>query len=347
MSPGTVHTMLLTQDGGVWSTGVSSDLRKPGFLQVMPSGAATVAAGPGYSVVVKQDGSVWTTSANSNGKLVFFDGSTTSRRTFSVVKTIRDARTVAVGRYHSMVLTRQGRVWATGWNKYGQLGDGSTKDRTFFIRLDPNEKKDVIVAIAAGDIHSIVLKQDGSVWAAGRNSNGQLGDGSNSDRKSFVEVMSSGAADVFAGGSHSMVLKQDSSVWATGYNACGQLGDGTTTDRVKYAQVVSSGAKAIAAGRLHTMMLKQNGSVWTTGCNENGQLGAGWTNNSSTFVQVIHDGARVIAAGDFHSMVLKEDGSIWATGSNEEGQFGDGTTVSKKTFVMLAPFSHGEKNMCM
>ena len=337
--------MLVTQAGSVWSTGISSDVQIQRFVQVIPSGATTAAAGSGNSIVVKQDGSVWTTGKNSKGKFAFYDGSTTSRRTFSVVKTVRDAKAVAAGKYHSMVLTRQGRVWATGWNKYGQLGDGSTNDKTKYIRVVSIGEKAIVVAVAAGHIHSIVLKQDGSVWAAGRNYNGQLGDGSRSDRKSFVNVMSSGAADVAAGGSHSMVLKQDGSVWTTGYNEYGQLGDGTTTDRDKYAQVVSSGAKAVAVGSRHSMMLKQDGSVWATGGNEYGQLGNGWTNNSMVFLQVLSDGAKAVAAGAFHSMMLKEDGSLWATGSNKDGQFGDGSTMSTKNFIRLSPFDYGMRNV--
>ena len=70
--------------------------------------------------------------------------------------------------------------------------------------------------IAAGDAHSVVLKHDGSVWAAGKNTNGQLGDGTVYSRGVFIKVMSGGAQDVSAGGSHTMVLKQDTSVWATG-----------------------------------------------------------------------------------------------------------------------------------
>ena len=330
--------MFVKQDGSVWSTGVDSVALSEGVVKVIPAGATAAAAGNGYSIAFMQDGSVWTTGKKS-GRDSFSDGLTMSRRTFSFVQVIPGARVVAAGGYHSMVLTQENDVWATGWNKYGQLGDGSTQDRTTFIRAILDGAK----AVSAGDIHSVVLKEDGNVWAAGSNSYGQLGDGSKEDRSSFVQIMSSGAVYVAAGGYHSLALKDDGSVWATGWNRYGQLGDRSTLGsvRLRYVQVVSSGARAAAAGSRHSMVLKQDGSVWTTGYNLYGQLGDGSTITRETFVQVIPIGATKVAAGGFHSMMVKQDGSIWTAGSNEYGQFGDGAMTSAQTFVRASRFHYG------
>ena len=91
----------------------------------------------------------------------------------------------------------------------------------------PSEAK----AIAAGSRHSIMLKQDGSVWATGYNRYGQLGDGRRTTRHAFLQVMSYGVKAVAAGAIHSMVVKQDGSIWATGSNTYGQLGDGSTRSK--------------------------------------------------------------------------------------------------------------------
>ena len=122
-----------------------------------------------------------------------------------------------------MVLTQGGSVWATGWNKYGQLGSASISGSTYrssFVQVMFSGTK----AMAAGDVYSIVLKQDGSVWATGSNNHGQLGDGSTTDRKVFVQVIPSGVEAVAACGYQSLVLKRGGSVWATGWNRYGQLG---------------------------------------------------------------------------------------------------------------------------
>ena len=334
--------MIVRQDGSVWSTGVNANVRSSSFAKVISTGATAVSAGNCFSIVLKKDGSVWTAGSNSEGQHSFPDGSITRMREFSVLKMITGAKAVSAGGHHSMVLTQEGGVWVTGWNKYGQSGNSSTTfDGTqFFTAISSGA-----TAIAAGDLHSLVLKQDGSVWAAGRNDNGQLGDGSTTDRSLFVKVMASGAVAVAAGGYHSMVLTRDGSVWATGWNEYGQLGDGTTTNRINYAHVIRGGATAIAAGSRHSMILEQDGSVWATGYNRYGQLGDGGASDSGplsqAYVRVMSDGVKFIAAGAFHSMLIKQDGSVWATGSNEYGQFGDSLITSSGIFIKLAPLSSG------
>ena len=343
LSLGDRHSMILRPDGSAWSTsaflnnkGSSRAVRK-GFAQVIACGATAVAAGPDYSIVLKQGGYVWAMGENSNGQLG--TGTRTNKETFIFVRMITGAKAVAAGHQHALILTHEGRVWVAGWNKYGQLGDGSTTDHNRFFQVINNGRKPV--AVAAGEAHSIVLRRDGTVWATGRNNNGQLGDGSTVHRSSFVKVIPSGAADVAAGSSHSIVLTQDGSIWTTGLNEFGQLGDGSTTDRASYVLVIPDGVKAGAAGSLHSMVLKQDGSVWATGHNLYGQLGDGSTTSRNIFVHVMLDGAIAVAAGGFHSMILKQDGSIWATGSNQDGQFGDGSTTSKTSFVKIEPFGDG------
>ena len=132
----------------------------------------------------------------------------------------------------------------------------------------------------------MVLKEDGSVWATGWNNNGQLGDGSTTDRINYAKMIWSGVKAIAAGSQHSMMLKKDGSVWATGHNAYGQLGDGTTTKSVVFVQVISDGATAVAAGNFHSMLIKQDGSIWATGWNQYGQLGDGSTKSSNAFARL-------------------------------------------------------------
>ena len=181
--------------------------------------------------------------------------------------------------------------------------------------------------------HSIVLKEDGSVWITGKNQHGQLGDGSTSDRQRFLKVISGNAKAVAAGSKHSLVVKEDGSVWATGCNMYGQLGDGSTVDKFWFVQVFIApyGVKAVAAGVEHSLVLGQNGTAWAAGANFYGQLGDASITSTNRFVQVLSAEAHAIAAGGHHSMVVKQDGSVWVTGANQYGQLGDGSTNAIKS----------------
>ena len=102
---------------------------------------------------------------------------------------------------------------------YGQLGDGTTEDRNVYKKVFSNAK-----AVAAGTRHSMVVKNDGSVWTTLFNVDGKSRESSQSRRGIFVQVISSGAEAIAASNYHSMVLKQDGTVWAAGSNKFGQLG---------------------------------------------------------------------------------------------------------------------------
>ena len=96
---------------------------------------------------------------------------------------------------------------------------------------------DDVLSVSAGDCHTMAIKTDGNLWSCGDNSSGQLGDGTESDRYSFVKVMDD-VLSVSAGRFHTVAIKADGSLWSWGRNSSGQLGDGTTTDRHSPIKVV-------------------------------------------------------------------------------------------------------------
>ncbi|MDR0334395.1 MAG: hypothetical protein LBH69_00710, partial [Methanomassiliicoccaceae archaeon] len=212
----------------------------------------------------------------------------------------------------------------------------------------------VMPMIATGDLHSLVLKSDGTVWAWGYNYYGQVGGGTNDDRNTPVQVLGpegeghlTGVIAVAAGWYFSIAIKSDGTVWACGQNSENQLGDGTDDDRNTPVQVLGpdgdgylTGVIAVTGGATHSLALKSDGTVWAWGENSHGQLGDGTNDSSNTPVQVLDPdgdgnltGVKAIAAGSNHSLALKNDGTVWAWGYNDSGQLGDNTLADKRTPV--------------
>ena len=191
--------------------------------------------------------------------------------------------------------------------------------------------------IAAGVAHSLALKFDGTVWAWGSNVYGQLGDKTNTDRLTPVQV--SGLTNVVAiaaGFYHNVAIKSDGTVWAWGQNSFGQLGDTTTVDKNKPVQVTGvAGATAIAAGAGHSLFLTSSG-LKGVGLNTAGQVGDGTNTNRSTAVAVALNNVTSLAAGRNHSLALLNGGTVWAWGDNSSGQLGDTTTTNRNAPVLTA-----------
>lgn len=303
-----------------------------------------IAAGTGHSLVLKTDGSVWAWGENGKGQLGI--GTTNDARTPYTTQ-ISNVVAIAAGGSHSLALKSDGTVWAWGANDGGQLGSGTLADA-----VSPVQVKGFFlvraVAIAAGENHSLAADGNGEVWAWGKNTYGQLGDSSITDRTAPVKVKQlNNVMQVAAGANHSLALKNDGSVWAWGDRRHLQLGDGAvlssslTPTRVLEGlpttpQTFLSDVKAIIAGGDHNSALTNSNQVWGWGSDKfaessgNGSgLGAVGPDGTAVLFPQIMQGitGKVIAitAGANHSLALTDDGRLWAWGHNDQGQLGDST----------------------
>lgn len=193
----------------------------------------------------------------------------------------------------------------------------------------------MLAALLTG-ARSAIRAQAGSVWAWGYNVQGELGDGTNTQR--YLPIQPSGITgmtQVAGGGYHSLALRADGTVWAWGSNDHGQLGDGNNINSntpVPVTGLADAGGNyfhmtQVAGGLYHSLALKSDGTVWAWGDNRYGALGDGTNSSSTTPVQV--SGMRNIvqvSGGALHSLALRADGTVWAWGNNDYGQLGDGTT---------------------
>jgi len=182
------------------------------------------------------------------------------------------------------------------------------------------ESNDIETTIATGYGTSFAIKYDGTLWAWGRNNEGQLGDGTTINRYTPVKVMEDVVA-VSAGHSHAIAIKADGSLWAWGRNDDGQLGDGTTTNRHTPVKVLDDVVSA-ALGSFNTMAIRADGSLWAWGWN---YLEEGNTDIDLYPVKVMEN-ITAVATGAGVTMVIKTDGSLWGWGDNNRGIIGNGTT---------------------
>jgi alpha-tubulin suppressor-like RCC1 family protein len=170
-------------------------------------------------------------------------------------------------------------LWVTGCGVDGAEGDmplpaEARNERTVAAPLVTSSP--VTKALSAGNSHSLALRTDGSVWAWGVNSEGQLGNGTLTLGNVPVRVTGLPVIKaISAGRNHSLALGVDGTVWAWGQNSFGQLGDGTTTRRLLPVSVtIPGGAVAIAGGLNHSLAIAADGGVYAWGTNTYGQLGS-------------------------------------------------------------------------
>ncbi len=287
-----------------------------------------VEAGWHHTCALKKSGQVMCWGNNDDGQLG--DGTEVDRPAPQDVAGLMSKVTaVAVGERHSCALTAAGGVKCWGNNHNGQLGDGTRSDQ--ITPVDVTGLTNGVQAVTAGWRHTCALTVAGGVKCWGNNHDGRLGDGTEDDKKTPVDVTGlTGLRAVAAGWRHTCALTAVGGVKCWGNNHNGQLGDGTRSDRTTPVDVVGlvSGITAVAAGWRHTCALTVAGGVRCWGKNHDGQLGDETAINSNTPVDVrgLEGKVTVIAAGGQHTCAVP-DSYVKCWGDNEDGQLGDGTII--------------------
>lgn len=182
--------------------------------------------------------------------------------------------------------------------------------------------------------HSVGIKTDGTLWAWGSNTSGQLGDGTTYAKLAPAQVGTSADwKSIYVGNRHTLAIKTNGTLWAWGNNAFGQLGDGTLTGKTVPTQIgTATDWQSLGGGAEHSVGIKTDGTLWAWGGNGNGQLGDGTTISKNSPTQIgTATNWKSIRAANYQTLAIKTDGTLWAWGINNYGQLGDGTSVSKNT----------------
>ncbi len=187
------------------------------------------------------------------------------------------------------------------------------------------------IQIEQGGGHLLILRYDGTVWALGDNTNGQIGDGTYAHRYEPVQVVGlENVIQIGCGHESSFALKEDGTVWAWGNNVTSVLGTGVTAyssipiqvkDSLDPSGLLLGIAKiAVSSPSSHVLALRSDGSVFAWGFSSAGQCGV--ISSRQEDAHKINGISEVvdIAVSYSSSFALKSDGALWGWGGNVSGE---------------------------
>ncbi|KAF8056012.1 UVR8 [Scenedesmus sp. PABB004] len=330
-------------DGSITDRLVPVPVTWPGGAPL--TGVAELAAGGQHTCARLANGTAACWGDNTYGQLG--DGTNTSRlNPVAVTQSLGGApltgvASITAGTSHTCAALVDGTAMCWGINDYGQLGIGNSNTK----RLSPVAVMDLdvplagVAGITAGSFHTCArLLANGTAACWGYNSHGELGDGTNTDRRMPAHVTWPGGAlltdvaEINAGWYHTCVRLANGTVGCWGYNDFGQLGDGTSGSNRPNPVAVSNltGVTLVAAGARSTCVIAGS-EVACFGENSYGQLGvtvnAGTGNANPTPMTVPGlSGAAGVAAGDLHTCAFWAGGLLECFGLNDYGQLGRNST---------------------
>jgi alpha-tubulin suppressor-like RCC1 family protein len=236
--------------------------------------------------------------------------------------------------------------YAWGVNGSGQLGLGDIVHRSSPVQVGSltNWKQVAAGGGSGGGGYVAAIKNDGTLWSHGQNTNGQLGLGDRTARSSPVQVGTlTNWKLVSAGQYDTMAITYDGALWAIGgRNIIGALGLNDTNTRSSPVQVGSlTNWKSVTVGGSFSAAVKTDGTIWTWGINTHGQLGLGDRTARSSPVQVgTLTNWRLVNTGQYHTVAIKTDGTLWTWGRNQFGQLGLGDIVHRSSPVQVGSLTN-------
>ena len=245
-------------------------------------------------------------------------------------------QSIDAGYLHFCAVTTGGAVKCWGSNTHGELGDASNSFRTVPVQVSGLTSGISQVRTSKSDTVTCALTTSGGVKCWGRNHEGQLGDGTLTDRNVPADVtgLTSGVSQIAVGGAHACALLSDRTVKCWGDNVAGQLGDGSVTDSPVPVTVAGiTNATAIGAGAQHMCALLATGGVQCWGANNNGALGdpsVVMYRSTPGDVSGLTSGVSRLSVGMAHNcVIMSATRGLKCWGVNTHGNLGVGDTSSR------------------
>ena len=250
-------------------------------------------------------------------------------------------RDIYAGCDYSFFLMDDGTIYGVGNNAYNPMLAGFNRSRVLTHVRIPLEDK-TIVKMACGFGQVLALNEAGEVWAWGRNSDGQVGNGTTKRITAPQKLPLTGIVDIAAGGKFSLALDKAGVLWGWGKNESHQLSNGnekfiTSPVRVDIGDIRPA---FIDAGGETVSVVDTEGRLWMWGRNDVQQIGVDTGKKAVLEPRLFEElPAPVVFVDSYNSQtyVILSDGSLWGWGNNRSGQLGLGKKTTGSPVSMIWP----------
>ncbi|XP_072791135.1 uncharacterized protein [Taeniopygia guttata] len=313
---------LRSRPGGAAPAGRQAALPRPGPARRGFLPAAMAAPAAGTELPVPESGAVFTF-----GKSKFAED-VPSKFWFKNDKPVL----ISCGDEHTAIITGKGKLYMFGSNDWGQLGLGSknTVSKPTCVKALKPEKPKLAVC---GRNHTLVYTEKGNVYAAGGNSEGQLGLGDTEERTTFhlIRFFTSqhNIKQLSAGSYTSAAVTEDGQLFVWGDNSEGQIGLASEASVSVPCKVdIGKPVSFVSCGYYHSALITGDGELYTFGESVNGKLGLFpeqlKNNRVPQPVLGIMEKVNKVACGGEHTVVLTENGLMFTFGDGRHGKLGFG-----------------------
>ena len=272
-----------------------------------------------------QSGTLFSFGVNGAGQLAQNDTVTRSSPTQVPGTQWTSVTSLLVG---TLAVKSDKTMWSWGYNNYGQLGQNNTVSYSSPVQLQGSQWSADTNKIASDSNSVSVIKTDGTLWAWGENTYGQLGQNDAVPRSSPVQLPGSQWDNVLGtNGYRMMVTKTDGTLWVWGHNNQGKLGLNDTVNRSSPKQIPGTQWSKIGSGYNHGIAIKTDGTLWIWGQHLYAQLGLNDQVDRSSPIQIPGTQWTDVGRARYSSYAFKTGNELWAWGYNGGGELGQNNII--------------------
>lgn len=243
---------------------------------------------------------------------------------------LHDVVTIASGRGHTFLITRNNDMWCIGLNTNGQLGLGDTTNRNVWVKHTIKA-----IDVKCGEYFTALIHPNGYLFTTGYNAYGQCGNGTTTDVLSwFITYIR--PKEIACGANHLIGILNDGTnrVFGAGWNSVGQLGIGNATNQLSFILLGKTALK-VSAGAYQSMLIDTANVVYATGgYNATGGNALGTSTQVLTWTTTGLEATDVVCSWD-SSYAITKTALLYATGDNQYGQLGLGDTTNRGTWTLV------------